>query len=1710
MIKYFENKIVLTSQNPESFLVFGYDNEDYTIYPRPNFEDPKVWINGWNYQTINDNSAGILLDSSKKIAPFHIYTTNREDFDYNLSFTTDASVFNLLNFTTWDDSNWSNQDSDITGGEIISTDGSGYFISNTFVITEDALVLEASIYYENYSNATDPIFIIYESLSGTDISTSFNISSWVGLTNFSFSLDPSTTSMYFKLFSGIDVSSFDFNIYNVGEIYNGEEVIADVSIYNRPFKLNTEEFNTYENFDPLVDNQASYLLLRTNPKYSGNIKLVVDEKNNLFLDTFKVSDILSNKKYRKQKVSGNSVFSGDLRTVFSSLPSGEIFRLSDEDILDVALPKTSYSEQYDTTYDYGARMLNDELYDEDYSILAPLWVNTRIPDHFVLFKLNGPYNKESYSGESLDNLAVKYITDGTLLKSWSLKDNSPLGTYLNNHLTELVNVEAPVNLSLNDEDPNTWTGIAIDRGIITPRSEIPYFFEKITSNFTETNAFVSQGFERLNLICPNLINMEFVFDDSTAQLYTMSRYYGFYVSENELYRFSYYSDSSTSESFRIISLDGRDVNDILESDIFINDELSSSYKNRLFVRNAGDSLERVTSTFQIDGSKGEVESFMNKLGDNIFSTKVEKIIPNPFITLTLNTDLVQGEHLRVIDKTTNRIWEIYSASHDILNPGEGGPYVSVTEENGLTIYRTAFSSKGSISDQVKAIETAFKLFSDYENVINVGTTWDTGLSLIIADEYVNNDFMFQRITGQIKFPVGDANGVFNNAGGNSDITFFGTLIPDASNFNIVSVDSSYGPINWELYGDRRSIFVDFAKCNLNSYSFIKTVTDSFTPNILYKSVDGWNRLIQSFDVSANTNEVLQYLPDPYNSENVIIQTEQPIKLDDTMIWFGYDVYPITLSLLGFNPVKYFDTTVYDSSLGFRSVYFNSHSDDENTYQSTIAGGNSKTFNKRGSYVITQGSGFIDIDSNAFSYNVSPGQEFHFNTFFNDVNLRSTADTIVKINTLDGSFNYTTYDTSISEESIDSYFESKFITDSSGYKYFTKTNLKYGLTIPTISKWGTSGKDSRGNPVRLMLSNYLHTDPSEANSNFIPVPDSSLYSNELTYPVFKYLEPGDTAWKNYVYYDVNDVVNYNGEYKTIRDLMFEDPYSDYFSKMLYNNNGVSGNASRSSVTYYNLYENKVISILSGLKIGLEVTSTGQKFLNISNWNKYKFSIISSPSRILDHNNPIEVIINENTETILIIWYQGADILHYNKRYSIDNAGKSILLDNPFIPSSSYVNALSGFITGDPSYSFSRAPFVVRTSRTDHPIENIYEKSSVLNYDSSIVSPFAQFNYNFRTLQNSIFNAYDISSNSVAGGDFQFATNSFDTFDQREVDYTFVASSTSFGDNLANVSYSYLNEYNYYNDKTCNIDIFKDIVSRNDVKYYVLSGDNLYTSDSFSSQPISITLYNPIEYRAVDSDSSIYTFNGSYRPLFKDIIKFEDNETSNLIDITKRDFILGNTNIQTFSNIDQYWINRVVENITLSDTSNNIIYKSGLNPFSSLWDNGHFILSSLYADVSIDGYNSDLEQAALFGSKLISLPDEIVLEKWNSTNSKLTTTTENYVLEYNLTESVKNIFISNKTFIDNWSGLPSVSNDIINRYIIKTVFKNYNISFSKIITEVFVKNFDGKILKGSYDSTFSKINNFESELTVNNNNYIYKIKFPKTNNKSYFTKFTFNKK
>jgi hypothetical protein len=1494
-------------------------------------------------------------------------------------------------------------------------------------------------------------------------------------------LDAINNVASFNIYTNVN-SKFDANL--IFHFYNSPSLTAevlteDVSVWNRPFFVSSGILNAFNNEDILVDDQASYLLMRTNPKFTGNIKLRINESNQMFLDTFKVSDILSNKKYRKQAVSGNSVLSSDIRNTFQTLPLGELYRVDVDNTLSIGVPKTDYKNQYNTTYNYGAYLIKDELYPEDNALLAPLWINSQLPNYFAIFRLDGVYNQETYDGSSLTNLAFKYFDQSDIVKSWSLQPEAPLGKYLKTHLNDLLKIQAPVFLSLTDpdvvvaeSDPNTWYGIAVDKGVLTGRSETPYFFNQKSSNFTDLNAFVSQGFERQSLLIPNIINLEYVFDDNDVSLYSMKRYFGLYLTENILYNIAYYSDSSVGP-VQILSLDGTDSSLFMNSSLFDpSGNIISDYANRIFVLNDEIQLKRFKNVNEINVNQTDFNEFISKPYKNLFSVPVEKINAAPFITLTLNNTLEQGEHLRIINKTQNKIWEIYSVDASQFKCDK---YCTISENPGYpTIYRTYFNFNGDISYQIKQIQEAFDLFGEYEGTqFRAGVRGSNWVSLILNDDAsTTEEWMFQRIASPTLNDFSDPSSGFNNAASPGDITFFGRFTPNASDFGVIDANAQFGPIDFELYGARQSIFINlFDRGNRSLYSFDSSdnILHKLANPTLYQGFDMWYRKIQEFDVS---NNLYQYVKDPYHiADKVLVMTDVDIlTLRDQ--WNAFSIYPLKISLMGVNPVKDIDYTVYDASLGFQSEYWYARNCDPSTYYITVDVCSNYVVDIPGSYVIQSGTGILEKDNSTLTY----GPLTLFNTFNSSVNLSAISQTLATYAILDGSYNYKSLKAGVSEEDINDYYTSNIL-------------LKYGLTIPQVSKWVGLGTDVRNNPFRLILDSSIF----DVSTNFIPT--STSFSQELSYPSFKYIGVCGRAWEDYVFYDINDVIqDSSSSFITLKDAMFKYPYIDYFSKLVYSNYNVDATKTRSSIVYYNGYKNTIDTILLGLNLSLKVENIAKNVLDIKNYDRYRFSFISTAQRNKDNKRPIEVIINENTKTILMIWYQGNDELNYNKRYSSFLPGKA-LLD----PSN------NGFVSGasEVLYSFVKTPYYVNNSTIQKSILKFYD--TLATYPSATAQPYAQLNKNLSGF-NSAWNAF--GANTITGSVFTIDSNkSYNTFSQY-VDYLYTQNTNTFGDYVENYGYNYNNNHNWYVNNTTNIDTLKYFLSSsfNYVMYYILRGDEIFNSYDFGTlNPITITINPPRTYK------NIYTYNGWFKPKFNSILDFKSNEGSELINVTNKDFIFSNTNLRLYNSIPQLWYNKVVDAVSAQDisTGNAISYALNFNVFKALWDADYYFNSQLSS--YIDGYESTNELPAFFGSKLVKLPDQLSLEKWDITTASFTKTATDVTLSFNLTRIILNMFKNNSDFTSNWNGLSNADN-IIDAYVKNTIVTYYNFSTPKIRVDFYYKPYITQTLFYTYDSNFINDGkqNFNGQLAYENNEYIYRIVVPITGNYSYFVKFTMTEK
>jgi hypothetical protein len=300
--------------------------------------------------------------------------------------------------------------------------------------------------------------------------------------------------------------------------------------------------------------RSSFGLVRTNPKLTTNIKIVADSKNQVYLESIDADPLLSKSIYKGYNVTGGS-FSQDIKRFYSQgsdiLPKSIAYKVYEKDSSKEV--KSRYKDQYDFTYCMGMESKNSRLYSEEFSLFFPLWVEAEnIPDYFVIFKLDGPvsvdYLNSSYDIDSDPNLEPlvsgatsfyeNYMKGAKIIKTFDLTETSAIGQYIRNHAKDLLFPEASMYVSLDKNEISYWNGISYDEGGFCRKGQNIYKeFVLVDKTVTENDDFITLGFQRNGVIHPNILNLEFLFDDTDQEKYKFSRYYGLYVSEAELGKF---------------------------------------------------------------------------------------------------------------------------------------------------------------------------------------------------------------------------------------------------------------------------------------------------------------------------------------------------------------------------------------------------------------------------------------------------------------------------------------------------------------------------------------------------------------------------------------------------------------------------------------------------------------------------------------------------------------------------------------------------------------------------------------------------------------------------------------------------------------------------------------------------------------------------------------------------------------------------------------------------------------------------------------------------------------------------------------------------------------------------------------------------------------------------------------------------------------------
>ena len=380
-----------------------------------------------------------------------------------------------------------------------------------------------------------------------------------------------------------------------------ETVLVKKEIERNTSKNNGVIFNKDKFNNNLVENinierSDSFQVIRTNPLLTGNVKITLDSSDNITLNSFDTNTELSNAKYKGFKTSPSNTYASDLRKCFGALSNNIFFDVNQQ--VDHYTTSNKFLEQYERFYTSGFYRTNSKLYTEQFSILAPLYVNTKLPKYFVVFKAYGAINKSIENGVYSFDINSDILSNCKIIKKFDVAGGN-IGKYLANSL-DSSDRTSDLKVNLDKGSYTKFCGFDIKNGVYSEASELLFDFYNKETSITNLEKYITEGFSRNGIVSSHLFNLEFLFDDEDTNEYSINRYFGLYCEDIDLLDFKLNSEAQKL--------------DVSQTPLDVNGKLSL-FTNESWTQQNQDGINLWTT-------KDDVKSLSKRDKKLIFSSKV--------------------------------------------------------------------------------------------------------------------------------------------------------------------------------------------------------------------------------------------------------------------------------------------------------------------------------------------------------------------------------------------------------------------------------------------------------------------------------------------------------------------------------------------------------------------------------------------------------------------------------------------------------------------------------------------------------------------------------------------------------------------------------------------------------------------------------------------------------------------------------------------------------------------------------------------------------------------------------------------------------------------------------------------------------------------------------------------------------------------------------
>ncbi len=917
-------------------------------------------------------------------------------------------------------------------------------------------------------------------------------------------------------------------------------------------------------YSRILDDESSFQLVRTNPKLTGNVKFTIDSEDKLFLNSIDANEELSKDQYKKVSVDLTKSIPANLYKFFNGgqTPREIVFDLNES--FDPVRTSTDFKDQYDfSNYFSGAKYLASRKYSERLSYFAPLFLNQDIPDYFIILKIKDPINKkinllEQEYPYNRENYIIETFKNSKVIKTFNLKEETKIGRYLRDYLRSNSFPSSPLTVSYQEGSLTYWNGIMYDSGTMGSRGENLYEFYQQSYPIKFFEEFLTLGYERNGIIFPNIINLEFAFNDTDeSDLYDFDRYIGFYVNAIELSKLDIdldrmYEERGTWENtprlrkkifeWEDIQLNQSNPNGVLiplkNSEVLFSDfedifkDKDNLYFNYLLDKNNSIFIPKLDSPWSIDYSETnqELNSAKLRIGNSkidfgkMFGPGSVFIQDSAFYTENRG---FSNQYIKV--DSFNHLDEIkiyhpmgsrsdYNGRHELIraafsysevpDPGSFYVYNDIDNITGEDIFY--FNPTGLKNEKAKAIA----------GCIN-------GMRNAPLKAYAFEEYVFIKLN-----TPGEFDNLYRIEFNSPTSVYSGIAIGDLTGSQLIGTLISFNGGSREE-GNRLIIDSDH----------LLKIEDNLN-NILVKTKNGWSKIrkISKYqDVITEKNGLTELsrasaISDYFGKIVLTLDlNESPdVEYGNCLI---YRKYQPSFGLISFFPIKDFDFDFYSSEyLNFPII---------DLYRDYFVPPGLKLLDHNYTYEVF-GDGVIEINGTQYStgsqITLAPSSEkYQYSQVSGDAILSFSSDISslgsrldISINDLDkelidfpGYFLLKDPDLVVPEQQ-GRFFElrNKYLNGLSTTEYdFYKENYskEFALKskiIPYITKWAfPDGKDSRNNPYRLNSElvfgfNNFSPDHEDRTQN----PDNFTHEWFYIESNFNYLETPETVSINDTYFE----------------------------------------------------------------------------------------------------------------------------------------------------------------------------------------------------------------------------------------------------------------------------------------------------------------------------------------------------------------------------------------------------------------------------------------------------------------------------------------------------------------------------------------------------------------------------------------------------------------